>query len=76
MNIKANRDIFDEMENNPTFKEHVGNALSHFLNIETGNHQVYEVPEGMSDVIWPEISIDRDPSDGTIYVTEDGRIDD
>ena len=45
MAIKLNRDIFDEVENNPTFKEFVGNALSHFLNVELSNHQVYEVPE-------------------------------
>ena len=76
MAIKLNRDIFDEVENNPAFKEFVGNALSHFLNVEPSNHQVYEVPEGTSDEIWPEISIDRDSTDGTIYVTEDGYIDD
>ena len=76
MAIKLNRDICDEVENNPAFKEFVGNALSHFLNVEPSNHQVYEVPEGTSDEIWPEISIDRDSTDGTIYVTEDGNIDD
>ena len=76
MAIKLNRDIFDEVENNPAFKEFVGNALSHFLNVEPSNHQVYEVAEGISDEIWPEISIDRDSTDGTIYVTEDGNIDD
>lgn len=48
MAIKLNRDIFDEVEKNPTFKEFVGNALSHFLNVEPSNHQVYEVPEGTS----------------------------
>lgn len=51
MAIKLNRDIFDEVENNPAFKEFVGNALSHFLNVEPSNHQVYEVPEGTSEEI-------------------------
>lgn len=66
----------EQDEANPAFKEFVGNALSHFLNVGPSNHQVYEVPEGTSDEIWPEISIDRDSTDGTIYVTEDGNIDD
>ena len=75
MGVKANRTIFDEMERNSGFKEFVGNALSHFLNVETQNSQAYEIPEGMSEEIWPQIYIQRDSSDGTIYVTEDGTID-
>ena len=66
MAIKLNRDIFDEVERNPAFKEFVGNALSHFLNVEPSNPQVYEVAEDISEEIWPEISIDRDSTDGTI----------
>jgi len=75
MNIKANRDVFDEMENNAEFKGFVGKALSHFINLVEGSHQVYEVPDGLSEVIWPEIWLLRDGEDGTIYITEDGNID-
>ena len=47
MNIKANRDVFDEMENNAEFKDFVGKALSRFINLAEGNRQVYGVPDGL-----------------------------
>ena len=75
MAIKLNRNIFDETENNPLFKALIERALSHFLNLGS-SEETYEVPSDVSDTIWPEIRISRDSGDDTIYVTENGTIDD
>ena len=75
MNIKANRSIFDEMESNAAFKEFIGNIISHYLNIANQDRMTYEIPEGVSDVIDPVVMIHCD-NEGTIYLTENGHLDD